>query len=92
MQWVITGARAPRWVTAPTTVEADMPQLWRTGDPMLCAVCRVAVASRFGRRRARSVFGRVWASLRGMNTPRMRMARRWPIPRWAVVGRLYARV
>ncbi len=92
VQWVITGARAPRWITAPTTEHADMPELWRSDDPMLSATCRVAVASRFGKRRARSVFGRVWASLRGMNTPRVRMVRAWWIPRLAVVGRLHARV
>lgn len=92
VQWVITGARAPRWITAPTTEQTDMPKLWRSDDPMLCAACRVAVSSRFGKRRARSVFGRVWASLRGMNTPRVRMVRRWWVPRLAVVGRLYARV
>jgi hypothetical protein len=92
VQWVITGARAPRWIVAPTTEQADMPKLWRSDDPMLCATCRVAVSSRFGKRRARSVFGRVWASLRGMNTPRTRMVRRWWFPRLAVVGRLYARV
>jgi len=92
VQWIITGAKAPRWITAPTTAETDMPEMWRTDDPMLSATCRVAVASRFGRRRARSVFGRVWASLRGMNTPRTRMARRWWMPHLAVVGRLRARV
>lgn len=91
-QWVITGARAPRWITAPGTAETDMPELWRADDPMLSATCRVAVSSRLGRARARSVFGRVWASLRGMNTPRTRMVRRWWIPRLAVVGRLHARV
>jgi energy-coupling factor transporter ATP-binding protein EcfA2 len=92
VQWVITGARAPRWVTAPATDNADLPAMWTSNDPMLSAVCRVAASSRFGRRRARTVFGRVWASLRGMNTPRVRMARRWWIPRIAVVGRIYARV
>jgi len=92
VQWLITGARAPRWVTAPTTEHADIPELWRSGDPMLCATCRVAVSSRLGKRRARSVFGRVWASLRGMNTTRVRMVRRWWIPSVAVVGRLHARV
>jgi hypothetical protein len=92
VQWLITGARAPRWITAPMTEETDLPEMWRSDDPMLAATCRVAVSSRFGRRRARSVFGRVWASLRGMNTPRTRMVRRWWIPRFAVVGRLHARV
>ncbi|MGH3803065.1 MAG: type IV secretory system conjugative DNA transfer family protein, partial [Pseudonocardiaceae bacterium] len=91
VQWLITGAKAPRWITAPTTVEADMPELWRSDDPMLSATCRVAVASRFGKRRARSIFGRVWASLRGMNTPRVRLVRRWWIPRFTVVGRLHIR-
>jgi energy-coupling factor transporter ATP-binding protein EcfA2 len=91
VQWLITGARAPRWVTAPSTDDADLPEMWKSDDPMLSAACRVAVASRFGRRRARTVFGRVWASLRGMNTPRVRIARRWWIPRFAVVGRLHAR-
>ena len=76
VQWIITGARAPRWVTSPTTEDKDLPELWRSDDPMLSATCRVAVASRFGRARARSIFGRVWASLRGMNTPRVRMVRR----------------
>jgi hypothetical protein len=91
VQWVITGARAPRWITAPSTAEADMPELWRSDDPMLCATCRVAVSSRVSKQRGRSVFGRVWASLRGMNTPRVRLVRRWWIPRVAVVGRLHAR-
>src|SRR5262249_36054158 len=75
VQWVITGAKAPRWITAPATEPADLPAMWASADPMLCATCRVAVASRCGRRRARAVFGRVWASLRGMNTPRTRVAR-----------------
>lgn len=92
VQWVITGAKAPRWITAPATEDTDVPEIWRSDDPMLSAVCRVAVSSRFGKRRARSIFGRVWASLRGMNTPRVRMVRRWWIPRFAVVGRLHARV
>lgn len=92
VQWLITGARAPRWVTAPTTEHADIPELWRSGDPALNAVCRVVVSSRFGTHRARAIFGRVWASLRGMNTPRTRVTRRWWIPRVAVVGRLHARV
>jgi Type IV secretion-system coupling protein DNA-binding domain len=91
VQWLITGAKAPRWVLAPATEDTDLPQMWKSEDPMLSAVCRVAVSSRFGRRRARAVFGRVWASLRGMNTPRTRMARRWWIPRFAVVGRLHLR-
>src|SRR5262249_9185162 len=92
VQWIMTGARAPRWVLSPTTDDKDLPAMWASGDPMLSATCRVAVSSRFGRRRARTVFGRVWASLRGMNTPRTRMVRRWWIPRLAVVGRIYARV
>lgn len=91
VQWLITGARAPRWITAPTTDEKDLPELWRSDDPMLSATCRVAVASRLGKTRARAVFGRVWASLRSMNTPRARMVRRWWIPRFAVVGRLHVR-
>jgi len=92
VQWLITGAKAPRWITSPTTEDTDLPELWRSNDPMLSAICRVAVSSRLGKHRARSIFGRVWASLRGMNTPRVRMVRRWWIPRWAVVGRLHARV
>lgn len=92
VQWIITGARAPRWITAPDTEATALPPMWRSEDPMLCAVCRVAVSSRLGRRRARSIFGRVWASLRGMNTPRTRMVARWLIPRFAVVGRLCVRV
>jgi hypothetical protein len=91
VQWLITGARAPRWATTPTTEVKDLPELWKSDDPALNAVCRVAVSSRFGKRRARAIFGRVWASLRGMNTPRVRVARRWWIPRFAVVGRLHVR-
>jgi len=91
VQWLLTGAKAPRWVTAPTTEDADLPEVWKSDDPMLCAVCRVAVSSRLGTHRARLVSGRVWASLRGMNTPRVRMVRRWWIPRFAVVGRLHVR-
>jgi len=91
VQWLITGAKAPRWITAPTTVAADMPDIWKSDDPMLSATCRVAVSSRFGKARARSIFGRVWASLRGMNTPRVRITRRWWIPRVAIVGRLHVR-
>ncbi len=91
VQWLITGARAPRWATVSTTEPADLPELWRSEDPALNAVCRVAIASRFGKHRARAIFGRVWASLRGMNTPRVRMARRWWIPRFVVVGRLHLR-
>jgi len=91
VQWIITGARAPRWTTAPATADADLPEMWKSDDPMLSATCRVAASSRFGKARARSIFGRVWASLRGMNTPRVRMVHRWWIPRVAVVGRLHIR-
>lgn len=91
VQWVVTGARAPRWVTSPSTADKDLPELWRSDDPMLSAACRIAVSSRFGRARARSVFGRVWASLRSMNTPRTRMVRRWWVPRFAAAARLHLR-
>ncbi len=91
VQWVVTGARAPRWITSPSTDDTDMPKLWRADDPMLSATCRVAVSSRFGRARARSIFGRVWASLRSMNTPRTRMVRRWWVPRFAAAARLHLR-
>jgi hypothetical protein len=65
VQWIITGAKAPRWITSPTTDPKDLPELWKADEPMLSAACRVAVSSRMGKRRARTVFGRVWASLRG---------------------------
>jgi hypothetical protein len=91
VQWVVTGARAPRWITSPTTEDKDMPELWRSDDPMLSATCRIAVSSRFGRARARSVFGRVWASLRSMNTPRTRVVRRWWVPTFAAAARLCLR-
>ena len=91
VQWVITGARAPRWITSPATEDKDMPELWRSDDPMLSATCRVAVSSRLGRARARTIFGRVWASLRSMNTPRTRVVRRWWVPRFAAAARLHLR-
>jgi hypothetical protein len=91
VQWVITGARAPRWITSPSTADTDLPALWRADDPMLSATCRVAVSSRLGTARARSIFGRVWASLRSMNTPRTRMVRRWWVPTFAAAARLHLR-
>lgn len=91
VQWIVTGAKAPRWITSPTTETADLPGIWKSEDPMLSATCRVAVASRFGKHRARCISGRVWASLRGMNTPPARMVRRWWIPRRVVVDRLHVR-
>lgn len=90
IQWLITGARAPRWVIR-SDAEADIPRLWKAG-PVLSAVGRLAVASRAGRARARAVHGRVWAALRGMNTARTRVARRWWWPGFAVAARLVLRV
>jgi energy-coupling factor transporter ATP-binding protein EcfA2 len=91
VQWLFTGAKAPGWITSPATKDTDVPALWRSDDPMLCAVCRVAVGSRFGTERARGVFGRVWAALRGMNTPRTWVARRWWRPRFVVAAILRER-
>jgi hypothetical protein len=90
IQWLATGARAPRWITRPA-VEADIPGLWRAG-PVLCAVARIGVGSPLGRVRARALLGRVWAAASGMNTPRTRVARRWWWPRFAVAARLVLRV
>ena len=39
IQWLVTGARAPRWISR-VDVEADIPDLWRAG-PVL-AQCHVA--------------------------------------------------
>lgn len=90
VQWLFTGARAPRWITRPN-VEADVPGLWQAG-PVLGAVGRLAVASPSGRGRAKALLSRVSAALGGMNTPRTRVARRWWWPRLAVAARLVLRV
>lgn len=90
VQWLITGARAPRWISH-FDVDADIPDLWQSG-PVLGAVGRVAVASPLSRYRAKAVLGRVWSAMGGMNTPRTKVARRWWWPRFAVAARLVLRV
>jgi hypothetical protein len=90
LQWIITAARAPRWVLT-ATEPAMVPAHWSQKEPVMRAVCRVAVTSRFGRRRAHIVFGRVWAALRHMNTPRSRLVRRRLLPRLVVAGRMASR-
>jgi hypothetical protein len=90
LQWVITGARPPRWVVT-ATEPAMVPAHWSQKDPVIRAACRVVVSSRFGRRRAHVLFGRVWAALRHMNTTRAGVARRRFLPRFVVSGRLVSR-
>lgn len=89
LQWLMSGARAPRWV-ARLDAESDMPGLWKTG-PVLGVVARLAVGSPKGRARAKALHGRVWAALAGMNTHRTRLAARW-WPRFAVAARMVLRV
>lgn len=91
VQWLISGARAPRWITRLGTETADIPGLWKTG-PVLGAVARLAVGSPLGRSRANAVLGRVWAALAGMNTHRTKIASRWWWPRFAVAARLVLRM
>jgi hypothetical protein len=90
VQWIITAARAPRWVLT-ATEPAMVPAHWSQKEPVMRAVCRVAVTSRFGRHRTHVLFGRIWAALRHMNTPRSRLVRRRLLPRLVVAGRMVSR-
>lgn len=90
VQWLLAGALTPAWVIDPRTQPAMVPTYLKHTDPLLVAVCRVAVSSRLGRRRAKALHGRVWAALRGMNTPGARITRRWWLPGIAVALRLIA--
>lgn len=91
VQWLLTGALPPRWATDPRIPPSMVPEYVKHSDPLLLAVCRIGVSSRLGRRRARAVHARVWAALRGMNTPGARIGRRWWLPSSAVAVRLMLR-
>ncbi len=92
VQWLLAGALAPRWVTRPGTESTAIPALWKQGHPMMSAVCRVAVATGQGRRRAKALRVGVWAALQQMDTPRARIGRRWLLPGMVVAARVVSRV
>lgn len=92
VQWLLTGARAPRWIVSPHTEARMLPARWKHGDPVLLAVCRLGVSSGLGKERAKAVHGRAWAALGGLNTPRARIARRRLIPSFMAAARLVLRV
>jgi type IV secretion system coupling TraD/TrwB family protein/type IV secretory system conjugative DNA transfer VirD4/TraG family protein len=56
--------------------------------PLLRAVVRVGVANTANRRRAYSLFGRVWGSLRTLNATGVGVVRRWWLPVGLVAGRM----
>jgi hypothetical protein len=87
VQWLVTGAPPPRYVTSTETEPNTVPVVWRSG-PVLRAVCRIGVAAPAGRHRATAIFRRVWAAMSGMNTARTRIARAWWLPRAVVAARL----
>lgn len=89
VQWLLTGATAPRWIRRPGVDPGSVPKVWQAG-PVMRAVCRVAVVSA-GRRRARALQSRVLAALSGMDTPRTRIVRRW-WPRFVAAARLNLRM
>jgi hypothetical protein len=91
VQWLLAGALAPPWALDPHTNPQMIPAYLKHTDPVLVAVCRVAVSSRRGHRRATALYGRVWAALRGMNTPRARLTRRSALPSVAVAVRVVMR-
>lgn len=91
VQWLLGGALAPRWALDPRLSAGMVPPYVKHADPLLVAVCRVAVSSPLGRRRARALHGRVWVALRGMNTPKARITRRLLLTSVVVAGRLVLR-
>jgi len=91
VQWLLVGALAPRWITRTDTPASAIPVLWKQGAPVFRAVCRVAVATGHGRRRAKGLLAGVWAALCHMNTPRARITRRWWIPDVVVGARVAGR-
>ncbi|MGI9003530.1 MAG: type IV secretory system conjugative DNA transfer family protein [Pseudonocardia sp.] len=92
VQWLLVGALAPRWLIRPTTPAAAVPALWKQGAPMFRVVCRVAVATGQGRRRAKGLVAGAWAALCQMNTPRSRIGRRWWLPGVVVGARVAGRM
>lgn len=90
VQWLMVAARSPRMLLRPGLSAPEVKAagaLWASGEPVLWATCRVAVASRFGKRRVHALYGRVWAALRSLNTSRARLVRRW-LPSWWISARL----
>lgn len=90
VQWLLTGAPPPRYVTSADIEQGAVPVLWRNG-PVLRTICRVGVAAPAGHSRATAIFRRVWAALSGMNTARTRITRAW-WPRLVVTARMAWRV
>jgi hypothetical protein len=91
VQWLLAGALGPRWAVDPRTDRATLPPYLKHPDPLLVAVCRVAVCSQLGRCHARALYRGVWAALRGMNTPPARITRRWVLPSVVVAARVVLR-
>ena len=86
VQWLLTGAPPPRYVTHADIEQGAVPVLWRNG-PVLRAICRVGVAAPAGHSRAMAILRRVWAALSSMNTARTRVRRAWR-PRLVVAARM----
>jgi hypothetical protein len=97
VQWLIVAARAPRppGETQSSSYlgvlirdrQQQKAMRWHQCDPVLAAVCRLAVAST-SRRQARSTLRRLRAALRGQNTPGVRLTRRWLLPSLLVAARM----
>jgi len=94
VQWLLTGAPSPRFLLRAGLSKQDVTTAlgaqWAEGKPVLYACCRLAVASAHGRRRARALARRIWAGLRGLNTPRVRVIRR-RVPGVLIARRLAGR-
>lgn len=93
VQWLLAAARAPRAAfhpDPPLDVRRRLGPRWRGQDPVLHASCRIGVAAG-QRQRRRHLFGRVWASVRQLNTPGAVLRRRWWLPSWVVSLQLRAR-
>lgn len=95
LQWLLAGAPSPRFLLRTGLSKQDVTTLvgaqWAEGKPVLYACCRLAVASAHGGRRARALARRIWAGLRGLNTPRVRLVRRW-VPGVLIARRLAGRM
>lgn len=90
VQWIIAGAR-PGWRARHDDPRRDKDHppkalvlRWRTAHPVLMATCRITIATNHNheRARARSLVGRVFSALRGMNALGAYVARCRLRPRW----------
>jgi hypothetical protein len=102
IQWILVGGRSPRrlrkaargtkgvlWQQRSRDLDAERDARLKQQDPLLWATCRIGIrAAR--RRRAVELYRRVWAALRGLNTPRVAITRR-VVPTRLVAWRLTRR-